>query len=360
MGGTTNIFLTGSTGYIGGTVLQRLLAHPERESFNISVLVRNAEKAKLLENFGVTTVVGSHSDLEKLEQAAASADVVFAIADCDDLKAATAILSGLKKRHAETGEQPILIHTSGTGVLADNAQGKYASDLVYSDLDIPLIETLKPTQPHRWVDIAIVEAGKQGYARTHIVLPGVIFGLGHGPLFETGICNQHSMELPTILQIGWHRGRAGIIGEGRNIWPLSHIDDTADLYIVLFDAARKRKDVACGREGFYFVENGHFSVYEATKAVGHVLVELGRAKTAEPTPFTPEELDKYFAGVQVLFMGTNSVCKAERSRALGWRPTKTKQDMLESIRPEADALIKNGRIEDAFHIRGLLAQYVDL
>ncbi|EPQ52467.1 NAD P-binding protein [Gloeophyllum trabeum ATCC 11539] len=342
MAAKTNILLIGATGYLGGTVLQRLLSHPERASFSISVLVRNTEKAKLLETFGVETIIGSLSDLDKLEKAASSADVVFAIADCDDLNAAKAILAGLKQRHAKTGKQPILIHTSGTGVLVDGAQGDHATDIVYSDLDIPLIESLKPTQIHRPVDIVIAEAGNEGYARTHIILPSMIFGLGNGPLFEKGICNRHSMAIPALLQLGWRRGQSGVCGSGKNLWPLIDVDDTADLYIVLFDAARKDASVAHGRGGYYFAENGHFTQYELAKAVGKVLVELGRAKSAEPTPFTAEELDKYPV---TRFLGMNAVCKAERPRALGWKPTKTKQDMLDGIKPEAEVMIKSGLIE---------------
>ncbi|KZT23307.1 NAD(P)-binding protein [Neolentinus lepideus HHB14362 ss-1] len=351
----TKIFLTGATGYIGGSVLQRLLTHPEARSFDITALVRNGEKAKLLESFSVKTIIGSISDFEKVEAAAASSDVVFSIADCDDLPAVQAILNGLKKRHAETGTTPILIHTSGTGVLIDNAEGKYATEDYYSDLDIAKIETLGPQQPHRWVDTAIVAAGEEGYVRTHIILPSSIFGLASGPLFERGISNTHSMHIPMMIRISWNRRGSGIVGPGKNIWPLVHIDEITDLYIVLFDKARKDPSTPNGRQGFYFGENGHFTQYEVAKAIGESLVEKGRTESSEPTTFSAEELDKYFAGIP--FLGTNSACKAERSRAIGWKPTKTTKDALESVPAEVDALIGNGQINDAFKLREVLERY---
>lgn len=64
---------------MGGSVLQRLWAHPKAQSFEISALVRNAEKAKFLETFGVKTTVGSYTDYDKLEALAAGADVVIAM-----------------------------------------------------------------------------------------------------------------------------------------------------------------------------------------------------------------------------------------------------------------------------------------
>lgn len=49
-----------------------------------------------------------------------------------------------------------------SGVLSDDAQGIYASDKIYSDLDIKMLESLPPSAPHREVDLAIVSASDQG------------------------------------------------------------------------------------------------------------------------------------------------------------------------------------------------------
>lgn len=48
------------------------------------------------------------------------------------------------------------------GVLCDDAEGMYAYDTIYNDADVKQIESLAPTQLHRNVDLAIVEADKQG------------------------------------------------------------------------------------------------------------------------------------------------------------------------------------------------------
>jgi len=341
----TKIFLTGATGYIGGSIIQRLLSHPNAKSFEITALVRNPDKAKLLESFGVKPVIGSHSDTDKLEALAAQSNVVFTVADCDDVAAAKAILAGHKKRHAETGEVPILIHTSGTGVISDNAAGKFASDVIYSDLDIPLIESLPPSAPHRPVDILVSGAGKEGYVRTHIILPSTIYGIAKGPLYDKGVSNPHSVQVPALIKASWDRGQGGMVGEGKNIWPCVHIDEIVDLYIVLYDAATANPNTPSGREGFYFGESDHYLMYDVVKTVAKVLVELGRGKSEEPTTFTDEEMQKYFGGSA--YLGSNSRCKAERSRAIGWKTTKSVKDMLASIKPETEGLIANGRISNA-------------
>lgn len=75
---------------------------------------------------GIACVVhGSHDDLEKIQNLAAQADIVVNAADADDLPLTKAILEGLKARSVTATFKPILIHTSGTGVISDQAEGEF-------------------------------------------------------------------------------------------------------------------------------------------------------------------------------------------------------------------------------------------
>jgi len=110
-----------------------------------------------------------------------------------------------------------------------------------------------------------------------------------------------------------------------------------DLYIVLFDSVMTNPATGHGREGYYFGENGEYTHYEASKAVAEALVARGMGKTQEPTSFTEEE---YKQMPQLVYLGTNSRCRGDRSRSIGWKPVKTTEDMLASIKPELDELLK--------------------
>jgi uncharacterized protein YbjT (DUF2867 family) len=66
-------------GYIGGSVVARLLEHANAKSFQITALVRSPEKAAKLETLGLKTIIGSLSELDKLERATSEADVVFSM-----------------------------------------------------------------------------------------------------------------------------------------------------------------------------------------------------------------------------------------------------------------------------------------
>ncbi|PFH53083.1 hypothetical protein AMATHDRAFT_84076 [Amanita thiersii Skay4041] len=345
-GNKIRFFITGATGYIGGGVLARLLQHPQRANFELTVILRSAEKAeKLRTSFGVDAVVGSFADLALMERLAEKADVILSMADADDLPAAQAMLRGMKKHFEQTGVQPIFIHTSGTGVLSDTASGMYATDEIYSDMNPNKFDSLPPTQIHRHVDLEVIEADRQGYLKLYLVYPVTIYGIADHALAKAGIANPHSIQIPALIQASLSRGQAGMVGLGRNIWHNVHIDDIADLYIVLYDAiAANPNALAHGHDGIYIGENGEHTMYEVGKALGQAMVELGKATNPEPTTFTKADIDKYFGGSD--YLGVNSRVKSERSRSLGWKPKKTKADFLASIKPEVEALIaKPGQIQ---------------
>ena len=68
-----------------------------------------------------------------------------------------------------------------------------------------------------------------------------------------------------------------------------------DLFIILWDAVVSNPEkIGHGRDGFYFGENGEHLWYDISKAIGKALVKRGISKSDEPTPFTTEELVKYF------------------------------------------------------------------
>ncbi|EJF64808.1 NAD(P)-binding protein [Dichomitus squalens LYAD-421 SS1] len=339
----TPIFLTGATGYIGGAVLARLLSHPSANTFEITTIVRSAEKAKILkEKFGVNAIVGTHAEHDKIESLAENSHVVFHLADAGDEALLHAILNGLKKRHSKIGDLPILIHTSGTGVLIDDARGEYATDTIHSDINIEQLKSISPTSFHRDVDLAVVDADEKGFARTHIVLPSTIYGIAAHPLAKAGVSNPHSLQIPAITRASLDRKRAGVVGKGLAWWPNVHIDDIAELYIVLFDSSISSPDMTGhGWEGWYYGENGEHHWIDISRAVGKALVELGITDNAEPTSFAVEELPKYFGSEGFGWsFGSNCRCRADRGRALGWKPKYTTQDLLASIKPEVEAFAK--------------------
>ncbi|KAH9856647.1 NAD-P-binding protein [Lenzites betulinus] len=354
------IFFTGATGFIGSSVLQRLIDHPQRKNFEITALVRNADKAKILEtDYGLKTVVGSLQDLEKLSTLSENAHVVIHTADCDDMAAIKAILSGLKARHEKTGDLPLLIHTSGTGELMDDAQGAYASEKIYSDLDLASIEALSPTAIHRPVDLTIVAADEAGYVRTHIIMPSVVFGVATNKIAAAGLANAHTILIPLYVRSALHNGTVGILNKGAAIWGYVYIEDIAELYIGMLDALLTTPEkVSHGREGYFFGAAGELSTGTTLKALAQALFDLGLTKSPEPSYYNLEQMAQYFESVpgagfdrgvfsgqliaRALFANTRS--KAERAtRDFGWAPKHTTDDFFAGLKAEVEILAKKAK-----------------
>ncbi|KAJ3558023.1 hypothetical protein NM688_g1161 [Phlebia brevispora] len=275
--------------YIDSSVLVRLLAHPDAKGYEITVLVRSEEKAKKLQEFGVKTIMGSFDDNSLVESLAEEAHVIFSIAYVDDLPFAKALLSGLRKRHERLGDLLILIHTSGTGTLTaasrgQDTKGMYVTDIIFDDTNTEQIETLPPS-----------------YIKVYIILPSTVYGVATNALVDAGIQNAYSMQIPMLIKGSLRRGQAGMVGKGLPLWNDVHIDNCADLYIILWDAINTNPDaVRHGREGYYFLENGEHLWYKISKEIGHAMVALCLSTSDEPTSFSEEELLKYFGSLACL------------------------------------------------------------
>ncbi|KAI0767999.1 NAD-P-binding protein [Trametes elegans] len=341
------IFITGATGFIGGTILQRLLQHPRAGDFEITAFVRSAGKAKVLETqFGVKTALGSLEDRVKLASLTEAAHVVIHTAESSEsVEAITAILDGLKRRHETTGDVPLLLHTSGTVEFMDDARGAYVSDKIYSDLALADIEALPPTAYHRAVDTRVVAADAAGYTHAHLILPAAVYGLATGPLFAAGVANAHPAIVALLVRAALSLGRVGVLGTGVTRWNDVHVEDAADIYIRLLDAhlAGKTDGVAHGREGYFIAENGDHAIRDVLRAVADALFALGRIDSPELEPYTEESVAAHLGGefIQHLLF-TNSRSKGERARReLGWEPKYTSEDFLRSIRPTVENILRD-------------------
>ncbi|KAI1309163.1 hypothetical protein EDD11_004125 [Mortierella claussenii] len=345
-------FITGVTGYIGSTAIHQLLTtSPDlAKQFTFRALVRSQEKAERdIRPLGIEPVIGSLDDVELLEKEAANADVVLSLADADHLASVQAILKGLLHRPRPEGgrKRPILIHTSGTGVLLDNAYGSLSSETIYYDNDVGQLSTLGPKQPHRNVDLEITSSKLIGQVDTYIVAPPAIYGKGTGP------GNPHSIQIPRQVATSLKHKQALQIGQGLNYWSKVHVVDLAHLYIALLERAiqEPHDDAELARvkqanpdyaalpkndDAYYFVvEEGDFKFGEVAQEIAKVFKELGISDSGTVKGTTPEEESTYWPKNSGFLLGGNSRSRAAKGeQILGWRPKHTTSDFKAHIRDE--------------------------
>ncbi|KZV77138.1 hypothetical protein PENSPDRAFT_645414 [Peniophora sp. CONT] len=330
------MFFMGGTGFIGGSVLQLFLGNPD---FELVVLTRDADKArKLTEHFGVRTVVSSmesKDDFEMLSAEAAKADVVLQTSIVTAFDAMNAILDGMKKRFERTGKKPILVYTSGGDL---NAVGNYGVNEVRSDMDTEYLLNLPAEHIHYRGDTRARKADEEeGFVRTFTILPSTVWGLRRGPLADAGIGHRHSQPMPALIMASIARGQGGVVGKGLNVWSHIEVHELAELYNLIIVNALNNDGFPSGREGIYFGENGSYPMIDACKAYSQALYDAGKGRSPEPESFSQKELEDI--GFLVKYIGASSVCRADRGRALGWKPVLGTDAFLASLKPEVEALL---------------------
>lgn len=285
-----NIFITGASGYIGGTLALRL----EAAGHTVRGLCRNEAKAEQLRRLGIEPLMGTLDDGVLLAAAARAADAVINAASSDHRPCVEALIAGLK------GSRKTLIHTSGSSVIGDNAKGNTASDRIFSDYDELEVAPLK--RERRNIDLMVLQAHTYGL-RPMVICPSLIYGRGSG-------LNPDSVQIPTLARRAKKSGAVKVIGKGLNRWSNVHIDDLAELYLLALEQ---------GSAGsFYFAENGENSFGELGQAVADRL-KLGAVQSldADLAAESWGPASAYFT------FGGNSRVRANRARAeLGWQPSR--------------------------------------
>lgn len=283
-----NVFLTGATGYIGGSVAVRL----KDARHSVRGLVRTPEKAELLAKSGIEPVVGSLEDVELLAREARKADGVVNTANADHLPSVSALITAL------SGTGKPLVHTSGSSVIGDDARGNRVAEAIF-DEDTPFV--VPPAKQHRHdIDLMVLRAAGSG-VRSAVICPSKIYGTGRG-------ANPHSVQIPFLADNARRLGFVQVIGQGVNRWSNVHIDDLADLYLLVLAKAPAG--------AFYFAESGEASFGEIGSAIA---ARLGLG----PVRSLPAELaaEKWGESRAYYSFGSNSRVRARRARReLGWTP----------------------------------------
>ena len=282
------IFITGASGYIGGSVSAVLMA----AGHHVSGLARSDDASAALAKVGMTPVQGTLDDAEVLARAAHDADVTVNAANAGHRAAAEAMLKAL----ADTGKT--FRHTDGSSIVGSRARGELVEKVF--DEDTPFTPTPQRA-PRVEIDKMVRRAAGDG-VRSIVIAPSLVYGLGHG-------LNSHSMQVPWLIQVAKKFGVAKHIGPGENRWANVHIDDLVALYVLAIEKAPAG--------AFYYAENGENSMREVCEAISRMLGQGGRTQS-----MTMEEAAiEWGEGPANDTMGSNSRVRAKRARAeLKWRP----------------------------------------
>jgi nucleoside-diphosphate-sugar epimerase len=281
------VFMTGATGYIGGSVAAKLLDG----GHSVRGLVRSQEKAAQLKQRGIEPLLGTLADFHGIAQAAAQSDAVINAASADDSFSVEAIIQGL------AGSGKPFIHTSGTSVVSDRAAGEY-SDAIFNE-DSPF-EPLPERLMRVAIDRTVLMGARKGI-RSVVIRPSLIYGRGHG-------LNPNSVQIPHLIELAKKHGLARHVGRGLNVWSHVHIDDVVDLYLLALEHAPA--------SSMFYVENGEAAWKSLASAIGRLLGFGGETKD-----WPMDEAVREWGANAITSYGSNSRVSALKARKmLGWAP----------------------------------------
>lgn len=285
------VFVTGVTGYIGGSVAQLLVDR----GYQVTGLVRKETDFAALKARGITPIQGTLEDAAVLRAASEQADAVIHTANADEPYAVDTFLLALK------GTGKTFIHTSGSSILGPKDNGE-PSDFVYTE-DIPLQARFEKV--HRVIMNDHILASARDGIRTIVIVPTMIYGEGLG-------LKKESIQVPMLLKAAMEKQAGVYIGKGENRWSNVHIEDLAALYVLALEKAKPGS--------YFFAENGESSLKDIAVSISKRIGKPGQLLS-----ITMDEAVKHFGSEGAYFaLGSNSRCNADKARSiLGWKPVHT-------------------------------------
>ena len=281
-----NLLLTGGTGYIGSAVLRQLTT----AGHAVTALVRSEKSAAEVAGPGVTPLVGDLMDTgwatEQLSQVdgaihtASPGDENSAALDASMAAAAVAAFTGTDKPYVHTGG--LWVFGNGSGLSEQSP--------------------LRPPALTAW-RLAVEDIVLSSPLVASVVVPGVVHGHGGG--------------LPNLLTTAPRTGAGALtlIGDGGQHWSAVHVDDLAELYLIVLGAGRSLGRVLGVTAGAPTVR----ALAEAT----------GNAVAPEPVEATRARLGADFADALLLDQQFDN----GYALGLGWTPSRP--SLLEEFRTGA-------------------------
>lgn len=283
------IFVTGVTGYIGGSLADRLV----RKGHEVLGLVRNEAKIRPVEELGISPIIGTLDSQNVLAKTAKQSDAVFNMASSDHRKAVEALVEALK------GTEKPLIHTSGTSIVCDDACGEFESSLIFHDDSA--IHPLPTRAARVEIDRYVRRAGIDSGLRTVVICPSMIYGDGRG-------LQKDSDQIPKLSKMAMRMGAGVYLGKGLNRWSNVFIEDLLDLYLLALEKAPSGS--------FFFAENGEEPFWRVAEAISHSL-GLGGALVSSSIE---EAIAEYGDWARYALASNSRVRATNARRLLGWKP----------------------------------------
>jgi nucleoside-diphosphate-sugar epimerase len=294
---TGKVFVTGATGYIGGSVAVHLL----NNGYTVAGLARKEADLPRLKALGIQPVHGDINAVKVITEQAKAADAIINAASADNPFVVSTILDAIE------GSGKTLIHTSGSSIAGDKAAGEHGPQIRYEVMPTaPRLEKAARVA----IDKTVIQAAERNI-RSVVICPTMIYGTGLG-------LHKDSVQVPLLAQTARQFNTGIFVGKGANVWSNVHIADLAQLYLLALQKA------SAGT--FYFAENGEAALYDIVTIISEQLGYNGKTQGLS----IDEAIALWGPEAAHFGLGSNSYVSAAKARQeLDWQPNA--DDILKHI-----------------------------
>jgi len=279
-----NVFVTGSTGFIGGAVAAAF----RRAGHRVFGLARSADKARALARVEIVPVLGDLAAPESFAAVARGCDILVHCAS--EYSAATvardrAAIEVLVAAAREANAPRALLYTSGVWVYGDTGGRTVDESSPLAPLDLVRWRVEHENR---------VLSATGALLRTLVLRPGCAYG-GSGsltaPWFSSALA-----------------GEVEMVGDGTNCWSTVHVEDAAEAYVLAAERAP-------GGEALNISDGTSPRVGEMVAAIAAAAGIPARIRELDP-----DEAAERFGALAEGLVVHQKVANARAKAALGWHP----------------------------------------
>ena len=148
-----------------------------------------------------------------------------------------------------------------------------------------------------------------------------------------------TIQIPTLTRFALKHGFAAHVGTGAPVESNIHVVDLARAYVILLHHMEDTSATSLLDNPYYFCEctgDNEPSWHDIATVIGSGLHEAGKIKDPKPRTLPESLYGDVFGAYTSAVIGLNSRSRANRLRALGWKPVEKdwRKSYLEDELPE--------------------------
>ncbi|KAJ1570137.1 hypothetical protein HK096_004510 [Nowakowskiella sp. JEL0078] len=342
-----NILITGASGYLGGSLLEKIHQEGIPPHGKLYALVRKEADAAEVKKRGALPISFDAKDSGAVRKNIVenNISVVFFLIDAVSSDSQVLFIEALAEVKRNTGKEVHFLHTSGAKLFSSHAGAP--TNNTFFDTNSGIYDIQKSqVSPFKYANQAITtnctvieEAEKYG-VKSYIFIPCIVYGRG------LGFGNKISIQTADIIKAALSSNHVYKIDTENSVWPVSHVTDTTALYKQILSSILVGNFPESGRNGYYLASSGLVGWNDIYAAIASALYKRGVIADSEVKPADAESLSKMAEGLgcqpQVVALKIAGWCtlRAKRGEKLGWKSKFDSSHILEAADDEVELILE--------------------